>query len=188
MDSTSASLLKRLREPSPESAWSRFVELYAPLIFYWGRKDGMSPTDAGDVVQEVLAILVVKLPEFEYDPSQRFRGWLRTVTVNKAKDIQRRDLARSRANTATAQMNSMSDESSHPFEESEYQTYVVRRAFQLMQTEFEKQTWRACWQQVVEGASALETAQDLDISVNAARIAKSRVLRRLREELDGLLG
>lgn len=36
-------------------------------------------TDACDLVQDVLTILVSKLSEFEYDPPQRFRGCLRTV-------------------------------------------------------------------------------------------------------------
>ena len=94
MDSTSASLLRRLRQPDQEAAWQRFVDLYAPLVYHWSRSQGLNPTDASDLVQEVLAILVTKLPEFEYDPTQRFRGWLRTVTVNKARDFQRRQATR----------------------------------------------------------------------------------------------
>jgi hypothetical protein len=82
MDSTSISLLRRLRQPNQEAAWQRFVDLYAPLIFHWSKNQGLTPTDASDLVQDVLAIVVEKLPEFEYDPQRRFRGWLRTVTVN----------------------------------------------------------------------------------------------------------
>ena len=187
MDSTSVSLLKRLREPSPEPAWARFVELYAPLIFHWGRRHGLNPTDAADLVQEVLAVLVVKLPVFDYDPSRRFRGWLRTVTVNKARDFQRRESAQSRTRATAGELASLVAESADPFEETEYQVYIVRRALQLMQAEFEPATWQACWKQVGEGASAAETALALGISANSARIAKCRVLRRLREELEGLL-
>ena len=80
MDSTSVSLLRRLREPDHDAAWQRFVDLYAPLIFHWAKNRGLNPTDAADLVQEVLVTLVAKLPEFEYDPTKRFRGWLRTVT------------------------------------------------------------------------------------------------------------
>jgi DNA-directed RNA polymerase specialized sigma24 family protein len=42
------------------------------------------------LVQEVLTVLVVKLPDFQYDPNRRFRGWLQTVTLNEVRDFQRR--------------------------------------------------------------------------------------------------
>ncbi len=187
MDSTSVSLLRRLRKPNQEAAWRRFVELYAPLVFHWGRGQGLDATDAADLVQEVMSLLVVKLPDFEYDPSQRFRGWLRTVTVNKARDIHRRNAARA---------GSEFDETIHSvavandqdlFDEAQYRAYLVRRIRQLMETDFEPQTWQACWKHVTEGRSAAEVGQELGISANAVRVAKSRVLRRLREELEGLL-
>ena len=41
MPPTPASLLERLRDPAAEDAWRRFVELYTPLLFYWGRKCGL---------------------------------------------------------------------------------------------------------------------------------------------------
>ncbi|MFV1964665.1 MAG: SUMF1/EgtB/PvdO family nonheme iron enzyme, partial [Pirellulaceae bacterium] len=75
-------------------AWQRFVKMYAPLIFHWGKNQGLSAADATDLVQEVMAILVTKLPEFQYDPTQRFRGWLRTVTVNAARNLHRRESTR----------------------------------------------------------------------------------------------
>ncbi len=187
MHSTSISLLRRLREPSPEAAWQRFVDLYAPLIFHWGRHEGLNATDVADLVQDVLAILVTKLPEFEYDPTQRFRGWLRTVTVNKARDFHRRNTARpSTGNEETIQRVAVVD-ASDPFEEAEYRNYLIKRALELMQSEFRDPTWQACWKHVVEGRKAAEVAQELGISVNMVYLAKSRILGRLREELDGLL-
>ena len=79
MESTSISLLERLRKTNQDAAWQRFVDLYAPLIYHWARHQGLNATDAADLVQDVLAMLIAKLPEFNYDPTQRFRGWLRTV-------------------------------------------------------------------------------------------------------------
>jgi len=94
MNTTSESLLLRLQEPHPEgpdeSAWQQFVELYTPLIFYWARKNGRSQTDASDLVQEVLTLVFQKLPEFRYDRTRSFRGWLRTVTLNKFRELTRR--------------------------------------------------------------------------------------------------
>ena len=73
----------RLKSPDNGLAWSRFVELYTPLIYFWARKCGLQSPDAADLVQDVLTLLVDKLPEFQYDRSGSFRGWLRTVTLNK---------------------------------------------------------------------------------------------------------
>jgi RNA polymerase sigma-70 factor (ECF subfamily) len=187
MDTTSVSLLRRLREPDQEAAWARFVQLYAPLIFHWGKEQGLTATDAADLVQEVLAVLVAKLPEFEYDPQHRFRGWLKKITVNRGRDFRRRNTLRSAESL---------DESVHGvgvasqvdlFEESEYRVFLVRRAAELMQAEFGATRWQACWRHIVEGKTAAEVARDLGISVNMVYLAKSRVLARLREELDRLV-
>ncbi len=186
MNSTSISLLRRLREPSPEPAWQRFVDLYAPLIFYWGRSQGLNATDAGDLVQEVLTVLIVKLPEFQYDPALRFRGWLRTVTLNKARDFQRRQSTQPR--TSNESLPDVAAEGADLFEEAEYQKYLIRRALELMQSDFQETTWKACWNQIVEGRSAKEVGQELGISANAAHVAKCRVLKHLREELADLMG
>lgn len=187
MDSTSVSLLQRLRQPDQEAAWQRFVDLYAPLIFFWGRGQGLSATDSADLVQEVLAILVAKLPEFEYDPKRRFRGWLRTVTINKANDLHRQNSARpSSGHEKTIQSVTVAN-NVDLFDEAEYRTYLIRRVRQLMKAEFEPQTWQACWKHVTEGRSAADVGRELGISANAVRVAKCRVLRRLREELEGLL-
>ncbi len=56
----------------------------------------------------------------------------------------------------------------------------------LMQSDFEETTWRAFWLTAVEGQTAPLAAQQIGISTAAVYMAKSRVLRRLREELDGL--
>mgnify|MGYP001589980010 CR=1 FL=1 len=93
MFTTSVSLLERLRQPAEQEAWTRFVQLYTPLIYGWARRVGLSPEDASDLVQDVFAALVRKLPEFVYDRTKSFRGWLRTVTLNKRREnLRRRNL------------------------------------------------------------------------------------------------
>jgi RNA polymerase sigma-70 factor (ECF subfamily) len=187
MDSTSISLLWRLKQPNREDDWQRFVDLYAPLIYHWCRSQGLNTTDAPDLVQEVLVVLVTKLPEFEYDPTQRFRGWLRTVTVNKVRDFQRQRSTRiSTGVNETIERVTVAD-SVDLFEEAEYRSFLVKRALKLMQAEFQDQTWQACWKYIVEGRKAADVAQELGITANAVHIAKCRVMRRLREELDGLM-
>ena len=187
MDSTSVSLLRRLRQPDQQAAWQRFVDLYAPLIYHWNRSQGLNPTDAADLVQDVLDTLTTKLPDFQYDPARRFRGWLRTITVNKARDFQRRNSARpSTGVEETIQKVTVAD-AADLFDEAQYRAFLVQRLRQMMEAEFEPQTWQACWKYVTQQRSAADVGRDLGISANAVRVAKCRVLCRLREELNGLL-
>jgi RNA polymerase sigma-70 factor (ECF subfamily) len=72
-------------------------------------------------------------------------------------------------------------------EETEYREHLVRRALTLMQRDFERTTWKACWETVVADRSAAEVATELGITVNAVYLSKSRVLRHLRHELRGFL-
>jgi RNA polymerase sigma-70 factor (ECF subfamily) len=186
MDSTPVSLLERLRQPGEEQAWQRFAELYTPLLYYWTRRLGLQPQDAADLVQEVFTLLVRKLPGFTYDQHKSFRSWLRTVTLNKWRDI-----CRQRTETPLADDAVLAELTNHDagdlLEEAEYRQLLIRRALQIMQAEFQPTTWRACWEYVVADRPAAEVAAELNISVGAVYIAKSRVLSRLRQELDGLL-
>ncbi len=90
MYTTSISLLQRLRSRDDQEAWDRFVQLYTPMIYRWGIRSGLSAEAAGELVQDVLALLVAKLPDFRYRQRGSFRGWLRRVTVNRFLELQRR--------------------------------------------------------------------------------------------------
>ena len=92
MLTTSASLLKRLKERSEQEAWKRFVLLYTPLLCCWAGRLGAQNADADDLVQDVFTLLYQKLPEFTYRPQKSFRAWLRTVLVNKWREGRRRRL------------------------------------------------------------------------------------------------
>lgn len=130
--------------------------------------------------------LVQTLPKFEYDRSGKFRRWLRTLMLNKLRDRKRRE---SREDKALAQRSPEVNlpDGAETFWETEYQVELTRRALRLMQAEFAPATWKACWETVVQGKSSSEVAQELGISENAVYIAKCRVLRRLRQELNGLV-
>ena len=186
MNTTPASLLERLRLPGDVEAWDRFVRLYTPMIHQWARRAGASPEDAADLVQEVLATLLRALPEFSYDPGRSFRAWLKTITLNRWRQWRARTARVVSGNPGG--VREPADEPEAPdFEESEYRRYLVGRAVQVMREEFEPATWRACWATAAEGRPAVEVAAELGVTVNAVYLAKSRVLRRLHQELKGLL-
>jgi RNA polymerase sigma-70 factor (ECF subfamily) len=179
MVSTSDSLLERLRRPAPD-AWIRFVQLYTPLMHRWASRLGLQDADAADLVQDVFGILVQKLPTFTYDPGRSFRGWLRTVLIHRWHHWPRR------AALPLIADPTISDPADEMLED-EYRSYLVDRALKIMQSDFEPATWKACWECVVNGRPAADVSAELGLSVAAVYIARSRVLRRLRDELRGLI-
>ena len=186
-NTTSLTLLQRLQSPGDEEAWARLARLYTPLLYYWCRRAGLQEQDAADLVQEVFVLLVRKLPEFRYDPSKRFRVWLWTITVNKWRE-RRRGKSAGMPQAEEDELAALpSPDHAEAVDETEYRQYVVRRALQLMQEKFQPATWKAFWECVATDRPAAEVAAELNLSVDAVYAAKSRVLRHLRQELDGLL-
>ena len=187
MDTTSVSLLVRLENRSDRDAWARFVELYTPLIYFWARRTGLPSEDASDLVQDVLELLVRKLPTFEYQRNKSFRGWLRTITLNKWREhCRRKRLAI--ADVSDSELANMPDaRGDEAFWDTEYRQQLVTRAMELLSVEFQPATWQAVREYVVHSRTADEAAQLGGVSVWTVYAAKSRLLRRLREELDGLL-
>jgi RNA polymerase sigma-70 factor (ECF subfamily) len=185
--STPLSLLQRLQRSPQAESWERFVDLYAPLLFAWTARLRLSDHDAADLVQDVFATLVEKLPHFQYDADKSFRAWLKTILLNRWRQWQRKAAAASRGG-GNAALADLSCEAEEPdLAEEEYRRHLAQRALAIMQADFEPTTWKACWELVVNERSAVEVAAELGITINAVYLAKSRILRRLREELQGLL-
>jgi RNA polymerase sigma-70 factor (ECF subfamily) len=187
MNTTSPSLLERLRSPDEQTAWERFVQLYTPLLCHWAHRLGLRGQDADDLVQDVFTILVQRLPEFQHDPQKRFRGWLWTITLNKWRERQRRRPPPALVADSALQADLLSPDGTPAVDEAEYQQYLIKRALELMQAEFQPATWKAFWECLVGNRTAADVAAELGITENAVYLAKGRVLRRLRQELQGLL-
>ena len=183
MTTTPPSLLDQLHFGG-RSAWDRFVELYAPLLHTWALRLEPQPADAENLVQEVFVTLLQELPRFEDRAGGRFRAWLWTVTVNKHRQLRRSPVPVPVGNVEVGQPGGCETDA---IEEAEYREYLVARAMRLMQSDFEPATWKACWESVVAGRPAPEVAAELGLTPNAVYLAKARVLRRLRQELAGLL-
>ena len=183
MDSTSLNPLEQLSKPAGEDQWDRFMRRYTPLLAYWARRVGLQDQDADDLVQEVLIVIVRKLPGLRFQSGGSFRGWMRTVLINKWRDrLERRKVVPLKGDVQT-----QVPEGADTLEEREHQLYILGHALRLMASAFEPATWQACWETVVCGRPATQVAAELGITVNAVYLAKSHVLRRLREDLQGLM-
>lgn len=183
MESTSASLLQRLKRPGATSAWDRFVDLYSPLLYHWAIRLGLQEADAADLVQEVFVILVRKLPEFEYDRSQSFRAWLKTVVLN-----QWRQRARARVPAAEGALDDVAaPEALDAMEEEEYRRFLIQRALRLIEPEFSPTFWMAFHQYALMGRPPQVVARELKIATGTVYSIKAKVLHRLRQELIELI-
>ncbi len=187
MDDTSASLLERLRQPGQASAWERFVDLYTPLLFFWACRMGLQASDASDLVQDLFATLLEKLPTLDLDQNKSFRAWLRTIMLNRWRDHCRRKAAALRGGTDAGLDDVPVPDPAQFVWENEYRQHILRQALELMQAEFQPPTWKAFWGLVVESKPAAVVAKELGLTPVAVYSAKARVLRRLRREFDGLL-
>jgi RNA polymerase sigma factor (sigma-70 family) len=191
--STSASLLERARNGADGTSWQRLVELYTPLLRSWLQRNGVPDADAEDLLQEVFAVLVRKLPDFDYDPARgSFRSWLRTILAHVCQAFWRnryKHPAAAGGSDALRQFQELADPGSQLSRlwDREHDLRVAERLLQLVQGDFAETTWQAFRRVVIDGVGASEAAQELGLSVNAVLIAKSRVLRRLEEEGRGLI-
>jgi RNA polymerase sigma-70 factor, ECF subfamily len=187
VNTTSLTLLDRLAGPDDHEAWGRFVELYTPLLLSWCKRVGISDADSADLIQTVFVLLYENLPKFRYDPGRSFRAWLKTVLMNAWRNQLRKNRTGLTGSNEPDPSLIPDTDPRLQLEEAEYCAHLVHRAMRMLQDDFEPTTVRACWEFVVEERPAREVAEELGISVNSVYLAKSRVLRHLRNELRGLI-
>jgi RNA polymerase sigma-70 factor (ECF subfamily) len=186
-------LLHQLRDGNP-LGWERLTKLYGPLIVWWCEQCGIYGPDAQDVTQDVyLAIHKKGIGEFQHAGRYgSFRNWLRGFTRNKIADYRRRKgkhTAGAGGSDAYDQLNQIPEqmmETEARDDELTERTILVRRLLEQLRSEFEPQTWEAFRRAALDGRPAADIASELGMSANAVYIARSRVLRRLREELEAL--
>jgi len=189
--STSRSLIVRLKHNEGD-AWNRMVSLYAPLVYHWCQKLDVSPDDAQDVVQEVFKSVAQRIEDFRKDrPQDTFRGWLRVITRHKAIDHYRRSSKQATAAGGTEAQHRLAEFPAPELGDDDAddrtaQNLLFHQALRLIRENFQPQTWQAFWRVVVDDCTPAEAAAELSMTAGAVRVAKCRVLQRLREELCDL--
>ncbi|MCH7990478.1 MAG: sigma-70 family RNA polymerase sigma factor [Planctomycetes bacterium] len=187
---TRLSLLLRVRNSHDDQAWNRFVTLYTPLIYRFAKRSGLQDADAADVTQEVFRTVTRSIKQFDYNSRiGSFRGWLKTVTRSRIYDFQNGKLRQPVGTGDTAvhafieQQTSQADDE---FWEQEYQKRVFDLACETIRDEFTESIWQAFWQTAVEGIDTKQTSAQLGLSTGAIYIAKSRVIARLKQEIQNI--
>lgn len=193
MHPTSVSLLDRLKSARPDASdWDRARDIYLPLILGWiGRVPGLGD-EAKDLSQEVIVVLLREIPRFDRRREGSFRAWLRQVTVNKVRTWRRQRLRRPSVGLDPADgfLERLADPDGDLAREwdKEHDRHVTQKLLAAVRPDFSASTWEAFQKVALDGLPAAIVSQELGISENAVIRAKSRILKRLREEAGELLG
>src|SRR5262245_48476322 len=193
---TRVTLLARIRDGRDTSAWSEFVQLYGPVVYRFARNRGLQDADAADLMQDVLRSVARNAHRMAYDPKRgTFRGCPCPVTRNKTYPFLTTQRNRPRgsgdsdAHERLDATPAREDESAGPDAEweKEYQRQLSARAMDKVKGEFQPKTWQAFWETAVEGKAAADVGAGLKMTAGAVYVAKSRVLARLRDEVQKLM-
>jgi RNA polymerase sigma-70 factor (ECF subfamily) len=192
-DFTSLSLLDKLIRQSDPESWTRLVDIYTPLLRRWLDRYDVQSSDADDLVQEVLSAVYRDLPQFEHNKQcGAFRSWLRTILVHRLRSFWRSRKYRPVATGDTdfmRQLNDLADPNGSMSQiwNQQHDQHVVNRVLELIQPKVAPKTWEAFRRQAFDATPADVVAQELEMSVDAVYGAKSRVLKMLRQEAEGLI-
>ncbi|MCB1229223.1 MAG: sigma-70 family RNA polymerase sigma factor [Verrucomicrobiae bacterium] len=182
---TRPTLLQRLPDANDGEAWRSFVETYGPLVYRFALRRGLQPSDAADVVQEVMLKVARSIDRFDYDPDRgRFRGWLFTIAwralIDRANRIKRRSEI---AGDGIAERTADPSADAEALWDSEYRRSLLHRALPLVRPQFSESTWEAFRLTTLEGQPAEEIARRLGLTIGSVYVARSRVTARLRDRI-----
>ncbi|MFO0965090.1 MAG: sigma-70 family RNA polymerase sigma factor [Gemmataceae bacterium] len=186
---TRPSLLVRLRDPKDQDAWRAFLDLYAPLIYGFGRKSGLQDADAADLTQLVLQAVSGSIGRLDYDRARgTFRGWLFGVTRNQLGKWRRGQKQPQGAGDTenVERLAALPAPDEADWWETEYKRQRFLVAAQRVRPNVNPDSWQAFWQTAVENRDAVAVAKELNLKVGALYTAKSRVLALIKREIETL--
>jgi RNA polymerase sigma-70 factor (ECF subfamily) len=189
VDATSVSLLQNLQKGLEPESWAILLEAYRPFLVGLLRASALPAQDVDDLVQDVYLTLLRELPGFQHNGrTGAFRTWLRGIAANRL-----RSYWRSHGRETPLDVQQLADQLLNPDSEASRQwnklhdEQVLARLLEAARASFEPPTYQAFVRVALEGAAPASVAAELNVSVAAVYIAKSRVLRRLRELATGLI-
>ena len=175
-------------------AWAAFVQRYAPCIFGWCRKFGLQETDAADVTQDVLVKLIRAMRSEHYDSRRgSFRAWLKSVTGNAVRDMMRawnRKVNAAGGTSVMLHLSAIQDPQALADLgvrlESKYRDELLGEAEERVRLRLKESTWEVYRLSMAEQLEPHEVADRLGIPVGTVYVARSRVIKHLRREIDAL--
>ena len=192
--STSKTLLYELRDAEKDVAWSRFVDLYLPVIQDFCSSRGLQRSDAHDVSQEVLKAVVRAIQQFEYDPDKgTFKAWLYRVVRSKLANFFAKS-AKQPKGTGRTTVHHMLEQlpAETPDEEAawnlQYQKRLLHWATEQVALEVDEKSFEAFRRTTFGDESVRDVAAELGITAGAIYTAKHRIIKRIRETVQSVSG
>ena len=187
ISTTASTLLALLKNPADPQAWAAFVDRYGPRVYAWCRASGLQEADCEDVTQQVLLKFVARAKSFQYDPAGSFRAWLKTVTRHAVADLFA-DFRRFRGSGDSQILEQLQQaQSRQTLEEEldqEFERELLEEALHTVELRVGADTWKAFQKMALEGRSGNEVAKELKMKVAAVYMAKSRVQKMVKEQLQ----
>jgi len=181
------SLLANLKNPGADDAWTEFASLYRPLVIRVARAKGLQHADAEDLAQEVLATVGRSIGTFEHRGNGSFRSWLFRITRNLVVNrLTRPSEPIGSGDSGVQKMLSQhpaDDEPTATFFLLEYRRVRFQQAATKVKPQFAPETWEAFWLTAIEQQSVASVAEQLGKSAGAIRVARCRVIAKLRDEI-----
>ena len=181
---TNPSLLLRIRDSGDSRSWHEFAEVYGPVIRGYCVRRGLQEADVADVTQEVLAQVARSIESFDYQPGRgTFRAWLGTVTRNKISrffELNGRHAQSAGGDASAAQLATDGEDAEWS---AEFHARILEAALARIRGDFESTTWNAFVHVWSGDQPAPVVAKRFEMTIDAVYAAKSRILRRLRDEV-----
>ncbi len=190
-DATRPSLLLRIRDRTDVEAWRAFAEAYTPLVYEYCRRRGLQSSDVSDVTQEVMIQVCRSIRDFSYQPERgRFRDWLGSVVRSKILRFYRGDGRAGKGRGGDLEpgdlMQAIAAASADTLWNESFQARVLEVALGRARPHFADSTWTAFERSWLQGRPASEVAQEIGVPIEKVYVARSRVLKKLQEEVATL--
>lgn len=193
MQETSLTLLRRIRDVGADADWQELIDIYRPFMYQRISAYPLLVSQADDIVQEILLVLVRELPAFERRRDGSFRTFLRGIVLNQlryaTRKVQKTPLVAGQFEKLNDHLEQLADPNSQITAEFDRQhdQAVFRHAAEIVKGEVKANTWQAFEKHAINGEQAATVAEQLGVSINVVLLAKSRLTRRIKEEIQGLV-
>lgn len=187
MYTTSLPLLGRLGLGCDQESWTDFVDLYGPVLYRWNLRAGMQPSDAQEVVQEVLIFVYERINTFRWQRPGAFRAWLRQIMINKTRELRRRRSMEHRAGDPSDDLDTVGDPGAESAWAARYAEDLFQRACEMVRPLVENRTWQIFARVYLERQPPASVAEEFGISRNMVYVAQCRCLARVRAIVDRYL-
>ena len=151
------------------------------------RARGLQDADAEDVTQEVFGIVSRKVDSFDCNTAGSFRGWLRKLARDVAIDRLRKPrLDIGTGDPAVSQKLDQlpATEDTATLWDLEVKREQLLQACQRIRDQFSEPVWQSFWLTAIEQQSISEAAKQLRKTEGSVRVARCRVMSRLKQEVQ----